>query len=235
MGYPIKQGQTAQPLLFLMIDEADHLAGKPGLSPTVTLSKNGAAFAAPAGAVSEVANGWYKVAGNATDSGTLGPLLLHAEAAGADPCDERYDVVAYDPQSASNLGLTNLDAAVSSRSTFAGGAVSSVTGDVGGNVVGSVASVTAGVTVTTNNDKTGYGLADASITSAKFGAITPGLSGFLERLAHLCGRFFPVAGGSVTAPKSGNGNLIVKGAGGTTISTQTVADNGTTQTLGAAS
>ncbi len=36
------------------------------------------------------------------------------------------------------------------------GAVGSVTGNVGGNVVGSVASVTAGVTVTTNNDKTGY-------------------------------------------------------------------------------
>ncbi len=54
--------------------------------------------------------------------------------------------------------LANLDATVSSRSTYAGGAVASVTGNVGGNVVGSVASVTAGVTVTTNNDKTGYAL-----------------------------------------------------------------------------
>ena len=35
----------------------------------------------------------------------------------------------------------NLDAAISSRSTYAGGAVASVTGNVGGNVVGSVASV----------------------------------------------------------------------------------------------
>jgi hypothetical protein len=41
------------------------------------------------------------------------------------------------------------------------GAVGSVTGNVGGNVVGSVASVTAGVTVTTNNDKTGYALTAA--------------------------------------------------------------------------
>jgi hypothetical protein len=48
--------------------------------------------------------------------------------------------------------LTNLDATVSSRSTYAGGAV---------------ASVTAGVTVTTNNDKTGYSfnLAQAVPTS----------------------------------------------------------------------
>lgn len=46
--------------------------------------------------------------------------------------------------------IANLDAAVSSRSTYAGGAV---------------ASVTAGVTVTTNNDKTGYGLSSAAIQS----------------------------------------------------------------------
>lgn len=37
-------------------------------------------------------------------------------------------------------------------------------------VTGAVGSVAAGVTVTTNNDKTGYGLADGAITAAKFGA-----------------------------------------------------------------
>ncbi len=61
-----------------------------------------------------------------------------------------------------NLGdarIANLDAAVSTRSTYAGGAVASVTGNIGGNVVGSVGSVLAGVSVTTNNDKTGYSLA----------------------------------------------------------------------------
>ena len=51
----------------------------------------------------------------------------------------------------------NLDAAISSRSTYAGGAVASVTGAVG-SVTGAVGSVTAGVTVTTNNDKAGYAL-----------------------------------------------------------------------------
>jgi len=43
---------------------------------------------------------------------------------------------------------TRIDAAVTSRSTYAGGAVASVTGSVG--------SVTSPVTVGTNNDKTGY-------------------------------------------------------------------------------
>lgn len=45
------------------------------------------------------------------------------------------------------------------------GAVGSVTGNVGGNVTGSVGSVVAGVTVTTNNDKTGYALSSAGNNS----------------------------------------------------------------------
>lgn len=96
----LKQSSTAQPLMFLMIDSSDHISAKTGLSPTVTLSKSGGSFASPAGAVTEVANGWYKVAGNATDTGTLGPLILHATGTAADPVDIEYEVVAVDPQSA---------------------------------------------------------------------------------------------------------------------------------------
>lgn len=59
--------------------------------------------------------------------------------------------------------LANLDVAVSSRSTYAGGPVTSVLGNVGGNVVGSVGSVSSPVTVGTNQDKSGYGLSTASI------------------------------------------------------------------------
>lgn len=106
----LKQAQTAQPLIFLLVDSTDHITGKTGLSPTVTLSKSGGAFASPAGAVSEIGSGWYKVAGNATDTGTLGPLLLHASAAGADPVDVVFEIVAYDPQSATNLGLSDITA-----------------------------------------------------------------------------------------------------------------------------
>lgn len=120
LGYAIAQGQTAQPLLFLMVDSADHIAAKTGLAPTVTLSKNGGAFASPAGAVTEIGSGWYKVAGHATDSGTLGPLILHATATGADPTDVVFRVVAYDPLDATALGLSTLDAAVSSRPDAAG-------------------------------------------------------------------------------------------------------------------
>lgn len=94
--------------MFLMVLASDHVSPATGLSPTVTLSKSGGSFASPAGAVTEVANGWYKVAGNATDTGTLGPLVLHATGTGADPTDIEFTVVAFDPQIATNLGLSAL-------------------------------------------------------------------------------------------------------------------------------
>lgn len=108
MSYQIKQSTTAYPLVFLMVDSTDHVTGKTGLTPTVTIRKVGGSFASPAGAVTEIANGWYQVAGNATDSATLGPLLLHATGTAADPVDMLYEVVAYDPQDTIRLGLTAL-------------------------------------------------------------------------------------------------------------------------------
>jgi hypothetical protein len=108
MTYSIKQSTTAYPLIFFMTDSADHVTGKTGLSPTVTIRKVGGSFASPAGSVTEIASGWYQVAGNATDSDTLGPLLLHATGTGADPTDTYFEVVAFDPQDTVRLGLTAL-------------------------------------------------------------------------------------------------------------------------------
>lgn len=116
MSYEIKQSTTAQPLVFFMTDSTDHVTGKTGLTVTVTLRKVGGSFASPSGAVSEIANGWYQVAGNATDSNTLGPLLLHATATGADPADTYYSVVAYDPQDSVRQGLTAMPNAAAAAS-----------------------------------------------------------------------------------------------------------------------
>lgn len=92
-----KQSTTSYPILFLMVDSTDHVTGKAGLTPTVTISKNGGAFASPSGAVTELSSGWYALAGNATDRNTVGELLIHATGTGADPLDDRYLVVGYDP------------------------------------------------------------------------------------------------------------------------------------------
>lgn len=108
-NYQIQQNTASSPLVFLLVDSSDHITGSAGKTPTVTLSKAGGAFAAPAGAVTEIANGWYKVAGNATDSNTLGALILHAAASGADPTDMLFEVVAVNPRSAASY-ITGVNA-----------------------------------------------------------------------------------------------------------------------------
>lgn len=130
MSYSLKLSSTARPLLFLMLSETDHVTGVTGLSPTVTLSKNGGAFASPAGAVTEVGNGWYKVAGNATDTATLGPLLLHATGTGADPCDVVYDVVAELTGLLSSAGLDAVlvESGISASASLTDDAGSQLTG-----------------------------------------------------------------------------------------------------------
>ena len=76
MAKLVQQSTSSDPLFFFLVLSSDHISPATGKSPTVTISKNGAAFAAPAGAVTEIANGWYQVAGNATDTNTLGDILL---------------------------------------------------------------------------------------------------------------------------------------------------------------
>ena len=114
-----------------MVSSTDHVTGVDSLTLTITASKDGGAFASIAPTVTGRSAGWYSIALTAGMTDTVGDLAIHITAPGADPCDLVLLVEA---------GATDAD--VSSRSTFAGGAVASVTGNVGGNVVGSVGSVT---------------------------------------------------------------------------------------------
>lgn len=112
----LKQGATDKVIPFLLVASADHILGAVGLTPTVAISKNGGAFAAPAGTVTEVGLGWYKLTPGAADTGTTGSLVVHASSAGADPSDRECVVVSIDPYDAAAMGPSNLDAAVTSRS-----------------------------------------------------------------------------------------------------------------------
>ena len=88
----------------------------------------------------------------------------------------------------SAAAMAHLDADVSSRSTYAGGAVASVTGNVGGNVAGSVGSVTNDVGITqagadkvwgsASRSLTTFGTLVADIASAVWSATTRTLSAF---------------------------------------------------------
>jgi hypothetical protein len=151
----LKQSAT-RTRTFLMIDAADHISGKTGLTVTVTVSKNGGVFAAAAGAVSEVGNGWYKVAYTIADTNTLGDLSAHATATGADPTDWQDQVVAYDPNDGNALGLARLDLAISGIAAAVWAAGARTLTAFGFNVA--VA------------DKTGYSLAITPPTSQQVAA-----------------------------------------------------------------
>ncbi|MHB0913936.1 MAG: hypothetical protein ACYC2Y_10925 [Armatimonadota bacterium] len=93
---------TAQDFPFYM--------GQTGLTVTVRLSKDGAALASAAGAVSELSFGWYKVALTAadTDAAALG---IHASADGVQPYAQT--LITEGDYTAARAAY--LDAAVSSR------------------------------------------------------------------------------------------------------------------------
>lgn len=113
-----QHNSTAYPVTFFLVQDGDHVTGLPGASPVVTISKNGGAFSAAAGAVAEVGSGWYAWSGHAADRSALGELAVHIEATGADPVDFKLEIVPWDPFDA-NLGLARLDDAVTSRAAAA--------------------------------------------------------------------------------------------------------------------
>jgi hypothetical protein len=78
---------TAYTRMFKLVSSTDHITAKTGATPTVNISKAGAAFGAAGGSVTEVANGWYKIALTTTDTNTLGDLAYYITASGADDTD----------------------------------------------------------------------------------------------------------------------------------------------------
>lgn len=91
MGYRLEKGSTPT-IVFVMVDATDDETEETGLSPAVTISKNGGAFAAVTNAVSHIGNGFYKVTLTATETNTDGPLAVRASASGADVFRDVYYV-----------------------------------------------------------------------------------------------------------------------------------------------
>ncbi len=110
--------------------QTDHIANATGLTPTVLINKNGGSYSSPSGSVSEISHGKYKIALNATDTNTDGPIRGLVDATGSnDPT--WFDcgvVVDWNPRSVptlANLVDAVLDEALSSHTT---------TGTVGENL-----------------------------------------------------------------------------------------------------
>ena len=142
----IQQNDTSHPIDILMVSSTDHVSPLTGATLTVTLSKNGAAFAAAAGAVAEIGSGIYKLTPTAADTGTLGELAVHATATGGDPSDQIRQIVAFNPYDLTRLGLSALPNAapntvsglrspVAAAGTAQAGAASSITLAAGSSAV----------------------------------------------------------------------------------------------------
>jgi hypothetical protein len=85
--------QNTSTTVMIFMTDTDHVTGKTGLTLTIEASKNGAAFAVITPTVTERDYGWYRLSLLAAHTDTLGELVLHITAAGADPTDFRMHVV----------------------------------------------------------------------------------------------------------------------------------------------
>lgn len=105
---------------FPCVDATDGYTAETGLTFSageLKVSKNGATEANAAGSVTEVAGGVYMYEFTAAELNTQGTVSLRVSKSGVRGAVVLAQVVPWDPQSATNMGLTNLDATVSSRSS----------------------------------------------------------------------------------------------------------------------
>jgi hypothetical protein len=150
---PMYKINAAAKVPFKAVDSSGN--GLTGLTITAKTGKDGANPTTCSNAVQESGQGWYYITLTATEmNGEI--IVLDATAAGATIAP----IAIHTEADYTTTRAGYLDAAVSSRSTYAGGAV---------------ASVTAGVTVSTNNDKAGYALSSAGV-QAIWDALTSALT-----------------------------------------------------------
>ncbi len=86
---------VAKRVLLKAYSSTDHSTPGTGLTIPVKLSVNGGAFADPhtgATNATEIANGWYYVDLDTTDTGTLGPLVVRGTEATIDDSEATFDV-----------------------------------------------------------------------------------------------------------------------------------------------
>lgn len=113
-------------LFFQAVDATDGITAETGLAGAGRLSKAGAATAAT-GNITEIDStnmpGRYYVQLTATEVNTLGVVEFRFKTAACAEVAMRGLVVAVDLMAASNMGITNLDATISSRSSHNAAAV----------------------------------------------------------------------------------------------------------------
>lgn len=172
------------PILF--VDASDGYTPETGVtSPTINISKNGGPFAAGAGTFTQIdatnLPGHYYYQFTTGEIDTLGYISFYAIKSGTTRSyNAVVQVMAYDEFSATNLGLSNLDATVSSRSTLTAANVNTevdtalsdvgLTTTVTGRIDASVSSRST-LTAAQVNTEVDTALADVGLTTTVTGRI----------------------------------------------------------------
>src|ERR1051326_3822520 len=101
----IKQSTAYHRMIYMQDSTTSRSPGVAGLTLTITASKAGGAFASITPTVTDRGGGWYDLAYTSSHTDTLGALALKITGTGADETDVLDQIVAFDPTSATNLGL----------------------------------------------------------------------------------------------------------------------------------
>lgn len=115
----IKQSEATaakRTVFFTAVNTADDSAHTSTISSSdIMLSKAGGTEAAATNSAVHIATGLHKLELTATECNTLGEMSIRLAKTGVYNDVRVVNVVAFDPYAVSNLGLTNLDDAISSR------------------------------------------------------------------------------------------------------------------------
>lgn len=111
-----------------LVDATDGLTAETGVTGTPQLSKNGASWGNTSATITEVGNGAYYVELTAGELDTLGFGMVRFKSAATAEFQTMFQVVPWDPYASTNLGLTNLDAAITTRSSLTTGNVETAVG-----------------------------------------------------------------------------------------------------------
>ncbi len=176
-----------------------------GATVTAYRALDNGSQAAATGTTTELANGQYRFNLSQADTNAENGSYLFV-ATSAVPVEKTVVFTSANPSDATAFGLSQLDAAISSRMASytqpTGFLAATFPATVSSYAGGAVASVTAGVTVTTNNDKTGY---TVSTVSDKTGYSLTAGTGLGNQTANITGNLSGSVGsvtgavGSVTS------------------------------------
>ena len=156
---------TASQYIYFCLVNATTGGALTGATVTAYRALDNGAQASATGTTTELANGQYRFNLSQADTNAENGSYLFV-ATNAVPVEKTVVFTSANPSDAAAFGLSNLDAAISSRmATYTqptGFLAATFPATVSSFAGGAVASVTAGVTVTTNNDKTGYTVSTVS-------------------------------------------------------------------------